>query len=120
MGGSKRTIARSPKEERVKILLTPTAESDLGNIERYLLDEEGPNICEHVRSGLQAAFVRLKNRPGIGHRRPDLVPDPWRVHRVFAYLIIYRLVDDAIEVAHVLHAARDIPAILKLEPPTAE
>ena len=50
--------------------------------------------------------------PGMGPARPDLAPD-LRYLPVASYLIFYRPITGGIEVARVIHGARDVLTLLQ-------
>jgi plasmid stabilization system protein ParE len=67
------------------------------------------------------ALVRLATTPEVGAPRAFTNPRLtgiriWPVPGFKAYLIFYRIDDDAVRVLRVLHAKRDIPGILEGEP----
>ena len=67
-------------------------------------------------------YAGLPSPPGMGHFRSDLAAEPLRFWRVRSYLIIYRSEKRPIEIVRILHAARDVQAILgekPAEPPPA-
>lgn len=103
----------------MRLQLTPDALEDFAAIRDHFLDQ-GSHVSAHVREAFDRAFSRLAARPSLGHRREDLAPAPYLVYRVFRYLIFYRVERNIVFVIRILHAARDIPAILDLEHPTAQ
>lgn len=56
----------------------------------------------------------LGRRPLIGHRRLELLPDPFRFYTVkgFSYLIVYNSERPTLRVLRVLHMARDLAPLL--------
>jgi antitoxin ParD1/3/4/toxin ParE1/3/4 len=58
-------------------------------------------------------MIFLAGMPGAGHVRPDLTGDPVKFWQVFSYLIVYDPVPRPIHIVRVLHASRDIAAILR-------
>jgi toxin ParE1/3/4 len=61
-----------------------------------------------------AAAVLVARRPRIGHRRADLLPDPYRFQPVrgFPYLIVYNGSRPRPPILRVLHMARDLGPLL--------
>jgi plasmid stabilization system protein ParE len=62
---------------------------------------------------LLEACEMLARNPRAGHARRDLTADPLLFWPVGAYLIIYRILEDAIEILAVTQGARDIPSYLR-------
>ena len=58
--------------------LSKPAIQDLEVILEYVLETGGPDAADRVASGLQMAFRKLAETPGIGHRREDLTTDDVR------------------------------------------
>ena len=59
------------------------------------------------------AFVALARTPGMGHKREDLTEYPVLFWPVGAYLILYRLQNEFIEIVAVTQGSRDIPSFLR-------
>ena len=59
------------------------------------------------------AFAALARTPGMGHKREDLTEYPVLFWPVGAYLIIYRVQIDFIEIVAVTQGARSIPSFLR-------
>lgn len=94
-------------------LIAPAAVGDLDAIwEFYAVERQNPDAADRVRDELFAAFQKLAKVPGIGHFRRDLASEPIRFWSVRSYLIIYRSEKKPIEIARVLHGARDVQSIL--------
>jgi antitoxin ParD1/3/4/toxin ParE1/3/4 len=58
------------------------------------------------------AFEALAHTPGMGHKREDLTDYPILFWPVGAYLVLYRVQKQSIEIVAVTQGARDIPAFL--------
>jgi plasmid stabilization system protein ParE len=96
-----------------RFVLAAAARADLREISDYIR-QDSPAAAQRVRERLRDAMRSLAQTPGIGHMRDDLVAVD-RALRFFSassYLIIYRAETDPLEVVRVLHAARDVTAIL--------
>ena len=96
-----------------RAILSPAAQSDLESIRDYLVQRAGRRTAARVVRKLHEALNTIGSTPGIGHLRTDLSAEPVRFYRVFRYLIIYRANVHPIEVARILHGARNIRAILR-------
>jgi plasmid stabilization system protein ParE len=95
-----------------RYVLTDSAKADLRRINAHLR-EASPMAAQRVRGEFRAAMRRLADFPSIGHRREDLTPLPVRFWAVYSYLIIYRPDQKPLQVVRVLHAARDVSALLR-------
>ena len=58
------------------------------------------------------AFDTLARNPGVGHKREDLTAYPILFWPVGAYLILYRVQTNRVEIVAVTQGARDIPSFL--------
>jgi toxin ParE1/3/4 len=89
------------------------AESDLLEIGRYIARD---NIDAALRmlDRIDQKCKILAGNPLLGEGCPELGEDI-RHFTVRPYVIIYRPLDDGIELVRVLHGARDIPAIFKVD-----
>lgn len=96
-------------------VLTPLAAHDLGEIWDYLADESIP-AADRVLNALEKALYGLVKNPGKGHRREDLADERHRFFLVYSYLIVYRPDTKPMQVIRVLHASRDVQALLAFAP----
>jgi toxin ParE1/3/4 len=99
-----------------RLQLRPLAQADIDAILAYLRAEGGPRLAGKFAQLLEDALRTLATHPAIGSRRyADLLGIPglrsWPIKQS-AYLIFY--VDDAgqLDIWRVLHARRDISALL--------
>ena len=91
--------------------LTGQAQTDLEEIWLYIAEHNIP-AADRFLDTLHERFVLLAGQPLLGRARPELAPN-LRSLSVGNYVIFYRPIDDGIEVARVLHGARDIDAIFE-------
>ena len=96
----------------VSIVLTPPALLDLMEIDAYLAEVAGEEVAERVRLEIKAQLHRLASHPGLGHRRPDLTSKPYLFFRVYSYLVVYRRGSQPLQIARIVHAARDSRRLL--------
>lgn len=95
------------------------ARRDLVEIVAYLA-EHSESAAQRFRAAAEATFLQLAKAPGIGALyEPD---DPafaglryCLVSTFRHYVVFYRPTDDGLEVVRVLHAARDVGAILDMD-----
>ncbi len=73
------------------------------------------NAALRLWTRFDAAFAKLERIPRLGHHRTDRADERHRFWTVGSYLIVYVVTDDRVEVARVLHAARDVRRLLQEE-----
>ncbi|RAI43349.1 type II toxin-antitoxin system RelE/ParE family toxin [Rhodoplanes roseus] len=95
---------------RPKLLWSPEAERDLGDVYDHVAAAGSPKAATHVLISIDQACRRLIDYPHKGPSREELAPD-LRSIVVHPYVIFYRPTDIAIEIVRVLHGRRDIDAI---------
>jgi toxin ParE1/3/4 len=97
------------------------AKQDLIDIFLRYAREAGVRVARRFRAEAEAVFTRLADMPGMGTRYEAENPvfEGLRffplASRFKNYLVFYRPTPDGIEVARVLHGARDIQSILAEE-----
>ena len=89
--------------------ITELAESDLAKIWLYIA-RDNPAAADQFIDKLRMQCQRLAAAPQRGRPRPEFAVD-LRSNRVGNYFIFYFPTDTGIEVARVLHSARDLPRI---------
>jgi toxin ParE1/3/4 len=103
---------------RVRVL--PAADRDIDGQAAYLLHEASLETALRFYDATAATFEKLAPMPGMGQRREtsNLLLAGLRVWRVDGFpnhLIFYRPIEGGIEIIRILHAARDIDAVLESE-----
>ena len=93
-------------------VLSTGAELDLGEIWEYIA-QDNIDAADRWIGKLFDAFTALARTPGMGHRREDLTEYPVLFWPVGAYLILYRVQNEFIEIVAVTQGARDIPSFLR-------
>lgn len=86
---------------------SPLSRRDLSQIWDYIA-ADNPVAADRVLREIDAECQQLARSPGLGECWPELAPDV-RMFTVGRYAIFYRPKGGGIEVARVLHSARDIP-----------
>ncbi len=94
-----------------KYALSVDAELDIDQIWEYIA-EDNLDAADRWIDKLFEAFEALARNPGMGHRRDDLTPLPILFWPVRAYLILYRVQSDGIEIIAITQGGRDIPSFL--------
>ena len=92
------------------ITLTVTARQDLLAIWEYIANDNVA-AADRVLDTLDSRMQLLADHPLLGPARPDIAPD-LRYLISDNYLILYRVLPDAVEIVRVLHGARNLTAIL--------
>jgi plasmid stabilization system protein ParE len=93
-------------------VLGTAAELDLDEIWEYIA-EDSIDAADRWIERLFDAFEKLAQNPGIGHKREDLTAYPVLFWPVGAYLILYRVQSELLEIVAVTQGARDIPSFLR-------
>jgi toxin ParE1/3/4 len=92
-----------------QIRISPRAKSDLTEIWGYIADGSVTNVDAFIDK-LYDTIQLLAKQSSAGRRRDELGPGILSFPFV-RYIIFYRASPDAIEIARVLHGARDIHRI---------
>jgi len=96
-----------------KFILASAARLDLIEIWNYYADEVGdPDLADRMRGEIFEGIRTVAGKPNPGHLRRDLASESLRFWRVRNYLIIYRRQAAPIQVVRILHAARNVRAVL--------
>ena len=90
--------------------LSPQAKAELEAIGDYIA-EDSPGNARRFIERLTQKFVALGRNPKIGRARPEIRAD-LRSFPYGAYLILYRVIDDGVEIARVVHAARNLDDLI--------
>jgi plasmid stabilization system protein ParE len=99
-----------------KYVLSVAAELDLEAIWEYIA-LDNVDAADRWIGKLFDAFEALEQAPGMGHKREDLTPFPVLFWPVGAYLVLYRVQSEWIEIVAVVQGARDIPLFLRQRTP---
>ena len=97
---------------RLRAVISGPAQRDAAEISSYYEAAAGPEIAGRVVRAISAAVSKLARSPGLGHAKPGL---PWadcRFYLVRPHFIVYRVREERLEILRVIHAARDLAAIL--------
>lgn len=94
-----------------RLVFSLLAASDLDGIQAYVA-RNNPHAALRLADRIEETCRRLAGRPLIGRERPELAPG-LRSMPVGRYVIFYRPIPDGIEIARVLHGARDVGSAFK-------
>ena len=86
--------------------LSPQAALDLEDIADHIAQDSPTNARRFIER-LMPKFAALGRHPMMGRARPELRAD-LRSLPFGAYLILYRVVEDGVEIIRVVHAARNL------------
>ena len=94
------------------------AQRDLDSIAASLQAMASPLVAIRFLDASNRDFVRLSKMSGLGSRFESDHPAleglrVWPIRGFRKYLILYRPLDDGIEVVRVLHGSRDIERLLE-------
>lgn len=93
-------------------LLTETADQDLAEICAYIA-RDNVLAADRLLDEILHACERLARRPDLGHRRPDLTDDNVLFFPVRGvYLVIYKPETKPLQIARIVHGAREIADFL--------
>jgi plasmid stabilization system protein ParE len=91
------------------------ASADLDDAVGWLLDHGlAPATAERVLDTVLAAADRIAQRPLLGRRRPELLPEPYRFWSIprHGLLLVYDPTRSPATILRVLNTARDLPILL--------
>jgi toxin ParE1/3/4 len=94
-----------------EFVLSIEASADLNEIWEYIAHDDIEAADGWIEK-LFGAFESLARVPGMGHTRNDLTGHAVLFWPVGAYLVIYRVTPERIEIVAVTQGARDIPSFL--------
>ena len=89
-----------------RIIRTPAAEEDLWEIVLHIA-RDNEDAAFRLADAINERFELLVRFPTAGPARPELLPE-LRSFPVGNYLILYKPIDDGIEVMRVVHGARNL------------
>lgn len=91
--------------------LSANADQDIEEIWEYIA-LHNPSAADRQLDLFHEHFARLSANPGLGQRCEDLRPG-LRLFPVGNYVVFYYPQDNGIEVAAVIHGARDIDSLFR-------
>ena len=91
--------------------VSAAARADLDEIWFYIA-QDNPEAADKFIRALVSRFPRLAAMPEMGRRREELAPR-LRSLAFGNYVIFYRPMENGVEIARVLHGARDLPPLFE-------
>ena len=95
--------------------VTPQARSDLRDIYQYVA-ERNPTAAGTLRRLFYEKFRTIAAIRYMGDARDDLAPGV-RVSAAGSYVIVFRPIDDRVDIIQVVHGARDLETVFCDVPP---
>jgi plasmid stabilization system protein ParE len=90
----------------MRLTFRPDALADLEEIHDYIAEDDAAT-ADSFLGQLRRRCDLLAEQPMIGRERPELYPG-LRSFAFGRYVILYRVLADEVEIAAVIHGARDI------------
>jgi toxin ParE1/3/4 len=88
----------------------PQAVRDVDDIWRHIA-QDNPAAATRMVERLARGVARLADFPLSGPARPE-IGERARSVPIGAYLVLYRIAPDAVEIVRVIHGARDLGGVL--------
>lgn len=98
----------------MRLIIAPRARADLAAIIEYI-EADSPARAASFALELEEACTGLLRYPLRFPQYISVRTGPLRRRAFGAYLIFYRVSDDAIEIARIVHGARDYRKLLDLD-----
>lgn len=92
-----------------QVLRAPLAEADLDEIWNFVANDSVA-AADRLIDTIVAKCQILAGHPEMGQARPELAPR-LRSFSVGNYVVFFRPIEDGIEVARVIHGARDVDVL---------
>ena len=92
-----------------RVIVSPQAEEDLFEI-AFHIAQDNPKAAGSLLERIERICALIAASPEIGRRRKEFGPE-LRSFPVDRYLVFYRPVRGGVEIARVLHGARDLPSL---------
>ncbi len=89
---------------------TAQAEEDLIQIWLFI-GQDDPSAADRLIDLIEEKSQLLVTSPKLGMARPDVAPE-LRYFPVKKYLILYREIENGVEIVRVIHGSRHLPNIL--------
>src|SRR4051812_44452577 len=96
----------------LQIIWSPEAVADLTNIREFVA-RDSENYAAALMHRIITSIDRLQEFPNLGYRVLEIDDDSIRQLVVGHYRVIYRVAIDSVELAAVVHTARDLAAFLE-------
>jgi toxin ParE1/3/4 len=88
------------------IRLSRLARTDILDIWTYVA-ADNPAAADHVLERIERVLQSISEHPEMGRERSEIMPG-LRSFAVMSWVVFYRIADESVVVARVLHGARDL------------
>jgi toxin ParE1/3/4 len=99
-------MARKPR----RVIWAPKAKQDLREVWRYYTRVASPDVADRLLRDISTTGERLADQALMWRARDDVMPG-LRSVAINPYIIFYRLSDNAVEIARVVHGRRNLAAV---------
>ncbi len=94
------------------IQIDSVAKTDLAGIAKYIgLENHSPDVARRFVDDIHEKFETYARQPLMGEPRPELGDELRSFTFKKNYVVIYRPLDDGIDVLRIVHGARDYPKL---------
>lgn len=93
----------------MSLFRTAQAAEDLIDIWLYIANDN-PTAADKMLSRFESVFETLTQQPEFGAARPDIAPE-LRHFPVGNYLVLYRIVENGVEIVRVVYGSRLLNAL---------
>lgn len=93
----------------MRLRISHFIESDLNDIAEYIA-QDNPQRALTVIEDIEARFLEISMNPLIYQLRPEIGPAA-RLVTVGSYAILFRVVEDMVQIERVVYGGRDLPRI---------
>ena len=90
------------------VVLAPAAKAKLAEIWSHIATDSSPDIADRAIERIAEGLARLALFPLTGRPRDELLPGLRSYFIRPRHTVFYRVMGEHLEVAHVLHHARDL------------
>jgi toxin ParE1/3/4 len=95
----------------MRLVFRPEAEADLAEIHDHFA-QDSPARAQRFIALLRDRCAPLRQFPEMGRMRDDLLPG-LRSLPVDRYVVIYRVLGDAVEIVTIVHGSRDVDTLVR-------
>ena len=97
----------SPNISNLKLSLP--ARRDIRDILHYTFQHYERRQQNVYYLALRDGLERIAGNPSLGHTRVDL-PDPYKAYTIKKHVVVYKMKQDMVYVARILHGGMDFPS----------
>jgi toxin ParE1/3/4 len=96
-----------------RVVFSPRARADLDDI-WLSVALDSPVAADRLVDRILASCGRLRDHPRLGPARPEIAPEA-RMLVIGAYLALYRINGEAVEIVRVTHGARQLEGLFQTD-----